>query len=99
MKRYSVFIEPDAEAEILESYEWGVSYWGHELAERWVRDLYSNIFGLLAISPKGCGIAPDVELEGRIIRQMPVGRYRILFEIQGKNVHVLHVRGPFSGND
>jgi len=27
------------------------------------------------------------------IRQMIVGRYRVLFTIKGKRVHVLHVRG------
>lgn len=98
MKRYAVFIDPDAEAEILESYEWGVAYWGPELAERWVRSLYAKIFDLLAISPKGCVVAPDIDIEGRTIRQMLVGRYRVLFEIQGKNVFVLHVRGPFRGD-
>ena len=99
MKRYSVFIEPDAEGEILESYEWGVSHWGNDLAEKWIRDLYSKMFGLLTISPTGCAIAPDADVEGREIRQMYVGSYRILFEIQRKNVFVLHLRGPFTGNE
>ena len=27
------------------------------------------------------------------IRQMVVGRYRVLFTIKGRKVHVLHVRG------
>ena len=97
MKRYSVF-ESDAEKEILESYEWGVSHWGSELAEKWMRELYSKILELLAISPTGCAIAPDADVEGSEIRQMYVGRYRILFVIQGKSVFVLHLRGPFTGN-
>ena len=99
MKRYSVFIEPDAEEEILKSYEWGVSHWGTDLAEKWMRDLFSKTFELLAISPTGCAIAPDADIEGREIRQMFVGRNRILFEIQGENVFVLHVRGPFTGRE
>ena len=99
MKQYSVFIEPEAEEEILESYEWGVSHWGHDLVEKWIRDLYSKIFALLAISPAGCAIAPDAEIADREIRHMFVGRYRVLFEIQDEAVFVLHVRGPFTGNE
>ena len=99
MKRYSVFIEPEAEEEILESYEWGVSHWGQELVEKWIRDLYSKIFTLLAISPTGCAIAPDAEIAAKEIRHMFAGRYRVLFEIKGKHVFVLHVRGPFTGRN
>ncbi len=29
------------------------------------------------------------------IRQMIAGRYRVLFTIKGRNVHVLHVRGTY----
>ena len=32
------------------------------------------------------------------IRQMVVGRYRILFKIKGRKVHVLHVRGAYLGD-
>lgn len=31
------------------------------------------------------------------IRQMVVGRYRVLFTIRGRKVHVLHVRGAYVG--
>jgi hypothetical protein len=31
------------------------------------------------------------------IRQMPLGRYRLLFTIKGRSIHVLHIRGPYVG--
>jgi len=33
------------------------------------------------------------------IRQTVVSRYRVLFTIKGRRVHVLHVRGAYVGGD
>jgi hypothetical protein len=47
--------------------------------------------------PKAFPVAPEDEEFPEEIRQMIVGRYRILFTIKGRKVHVLHVRGAFTG--
>jgi hypothetical protein len=47
--------------------------------------------------PKAFPLAPEDDEFSEKIRQMVVGRYRILFTIKGRKVHVLHVRGAFLG--
>jgi hypothetical protein len=46
--------------------------------------------------PKGFSPCPENEEFAPEIRQMVIGRYRILFTIKGRKVHVLHVRGSYS---
>lgn len=45
--------------------------------------------------PKGFPIAPENDEFAEEIRQMIVGRYRILYTIRKRKVHVLHVRGAY----
>ena len=47
--------------------------------------------------PKGFPLAPEDDEFSEEIRQMVVGRYRVLFTIKGRKVHVLHVRGAYVG--
>ena len=49
----------------------------------------------LGVVPKGFPLAPENEEFSEEIRQMVVGRYRVLFTIKSRNVHVLHVRGAY----
>lgn len=93
--KYTVLLHPGAEDEILESYEWGVEYWGRSAADKWIRGLYSAVFGRLTHYPKRCPIAPESAVSEGEVRQLLVGRYRVLFQISGRNVIVLHVTGPF----
>jgi toxin ParE1/3/4 len=46
----------------------------------------------LAESPARCAIAPECREGERVIRQLLVGQYRILFEIEEETVTVLHLR-------
>ena len=46
---------------------------------------------------KGFPLAPEDDEFSQEIRQMVVGRYRVLFTIKGREVHVLHVRGAHPG--
>jgi plasmid stabilization system protein ParE len=95
MKRYKVVINADAENDIRDSYEWGVQNWEMSAADKWIRHLYTAIFTRLTEFPKSCPIAPEsVDVE-REVRQLLIARYRILFEIRGNEVIVLHVRGPY----
>ncbi len=80
-----------------ESFDWGCRAWGKREAQRWVRQLRTAVFQQLRIVPKAFPLAPESEEFSEEIRQMIVGRYRVLFTIQGRNVHVLHVRGAYVG--
>lgn len=96
MKRYTVRLNSEAEEDIFDSYEWGVRNWGPDAAEKWIRKLYEIIFDRLSLFPNGCPLAPDVNFENREIRQLIVGRYRVLFEVRKLEVAIIHVRGPFT---
>lgn len=96
MKRYAVIFEASAQADVRGSYDWGCRVWGKKEAQRWVRELRTAITRQLSIVPKGFPIAPEDEEFAEEIRQMIVGRYRILFTIRKGKVHVLHIRGAYS---
>ena len=93
MKRYVVVFEESAQADVRGSYDWGCRIWGKKEAQRWVRDLRTAVFNQLGIMPKGFPLAPENNEFSEEIRQMIVGRYRVLFTIKKGKVHVLHVRG------
>ncbi len=78
-----------------ESYDWGRRAWGRHEAQQWVRQLRSAVSEQLAIVPKAFPLVPEDDKFLEEIRQMVVGRYRILFTIKGRKVHVLHVRGAY----
>ncbi len=95
MKRYAVVFEESAQKDVRQSYNWGCRAWGKHEAQRWARHLRTAIFKQLAILPKGFPLAPEDEEFSEGIRQMIVGRYRVLFTIRGRKVHVLHIRGAY----
>jgi len=97
MKRYVVVFEESAQANVRESYDWGCRAWGKQEAKQWVRQLRTTVSQQLAIVPKGFSLAPEDDEFSEEIRQMVVGRYRVLFTIRGRKVHVLHVRGAYVG--
>jgi plasmid stabilization system protein ParE len=96
MSKFSVVLNSEAERDILDAYEWGVRNWGNQPAEKWVRGLYDAIFDRLKKFPKSCSIARESADADREIRQLVLGRYRVLFEIRSNEVIVLHVRGSYS---
>ena len=97
MKRYAVVFEESAQANVRESYDWGCRAWGKQEAKQWVRQLRTAVSQQLAIVPKGFSLAPEDDEFLVEIRQLVVGRYRVLFTIRGRKVHVLHVRGAYVG--
>lgn len=94
MKRHSVNILPSAERDIGEAYEW-LERQDPEAAVRWYNGLMEVILSL-RIFPERCPVAPERRFLNREIRQAFHGRrhhkYRILFTVTEKTVHVLHVR-------
>ena len=95
MKRYAVVFEESAQADVRESYDWGRRVWGKYEGQQWVRQLRKAVVDQLAVVPKAFPLAPEDDEFSEEIRQMVVGRYRILFTIKGRKVHVLHVRGAY----
>lgn len=80
-----------------ESYDWGCRVWGRREAQQWIRQLRTAVSKQLRVLPKGFPLAPEDDEFSEEIRQMVVGRYRVLFTIKGRKVHVLHVRGAYVG--
>ena len=99
MKRYDVVFEESAQADVRRSYDWGCRVWGKREAQRWVRQLRTAIHNQVSLVPKGFAIAPEDDEFAEEIRQMIVGRYRVLFTIRKHKVHVLHLRGAHSRSD
>lgn len=93
MRRYGVSFEDSAQADVRASYDWGCRAWGKTEAQRWARQLRTAVFKQLSVVPKGFPLAPEEDKFSEEIRQMVVGRYRVLFTIKGRKVRVLHVRG------
>ena|SRR5712691_10485159 len=97
MKRFFVIFEDSAQADVRESYDWGCRVWGKREAQHWTRQLRTAAFKQLGVVPKAFPLAPEDDEFSEEIRQMVVGRYRVLFTIKGRKVHVLHVRGAYVG--
>jgi plasmid stabilization system protein ParE len=76
---------------IRKSYDWGCSAWRKRVAQKWARDLRHAILKQLSAAP----LAPESDEFVEEIRQMIAGRYRLLFTIKDRAVHVLHVRGAY----
>jgi plasmid stabilization system protein ParE len=95
MKRYVVIFEDSAQADVRESYDWGCRVWGKREAQQWVRQLRTAVSKQLRVIPKGFPLAPEDDEFSEEIRQMVVDRYRVLFTIKGRKVHVLHVREAY----
>ena len=93
MKRYGIVFEVSAQEDVRGSYDWGCRVWGKKEAKRWVRELRTAVSKQLSLMPKGFPLAPEDDEFSEEIRQMIVGRYRVLFTIRKDKVHVLHVRG------
>ena len=58
-------------------------------------ELRTAVSRQLSILPKGFPLAPENTEFSEEIRQMIVGRYRVLFTIRRGKVHVLHIRGAY----
>ncbi len=82
MKRYAVVFEESAQLDVRGSYDWGCRTWGKKEARRWVRELRTDVLNQLALIPKGFPLAPEDDEFSDEIRQMVVGRYRVLFTIR-----------------
>ena len=94
MKRWNVIVELPALRDIAEAHLW-LAEREPDAAVRWFNSIYDTI-GSLEIFPERCPLAPESEFLNSEIREIFHGRrqykYRILFTVSEKEVHVLHVR-------
>ena len=95
MKKYKVILHPDAEIDISSSFHWGCRTWGREAAEAWIRKLRHTINTRLTSTPLSCSLAPESNELDIKVRQLIVGRYRILFIVENRLVTVLHLKGSY----
>ncbi len=93
--RCTVEITETAEAELDEAYRRLRDEYSADYALRW-REALLAATETLERFPERCPMAPESQFLGRKIRQFLHGKrrgmYRILFEVQGKTVCVLHIR-------
>ena len=91
---FHVEITANAKAEMLEAYLWIVER-SRASAERWLDGLMATI-NALRDKPARCPLAPESDAFEQPVRQLLYGKrggvYRILFQIQGNTVFILHVR-------
>ena len=91
---YRVEVTSTAKADVAEAYLW-ISGHSAVRAARWFNRLMEAAASLEA-HPERCPLAPESEAAGREIRQLLYGKrnsiYRILFEVRGDTVYVLHIR-------
>jgi plasmid stabilization system protein ParE len=98
MKRYRVEFSDTAESELVDSIIWGITYWGEEHTFRWAREFRKKVETSLESTPLAYPVAPESKWAPVDVRRFIVGRYRVLFEIRGKIVNILHIRGSFTKN-
>ena len=95
MKRYTVEFADSAEEDLFASYEWGCREWGEEAANRWARETRSKINTMLKTFPLGQSVAPESKNATVELRQMVVGRYRVIFTVKELEVRVFHITGSY----
>ena len=98
-KRYRVVFAERAKRDFDRSFEWGRREWGEAAARRWYRETKDQILRSLTTFPLGHPVAPESEEHGSEVRHMIIGRYRVLFEVDGKIVRVMHIRGSYFGSE
>lgn len=97
MRSYSVIFSEEAETDLIASVQWGIDNWGEEITWKWYFRIKDKIESSLSTIPLAHPRAGENDEYQSEVRQMFVGRYRVLFNIAGKTVRILHVRGPFTG--
>lgn len=95
--RFRLRILPEADGDISRIYLW-IAAKSSVGAVTWYRRL-SEVVESLSEQPFGWGPAPEGPLVGRDLRQANFktrrGRmYRLVFEVCGDEILILHVRGP-----
>lgn len=97
MKRHKVVFSKGATAELIASLEWGQEAWGNEAAWKWYSEVRQKIRSILGSFPLSQPLASDNDEYEVEVRQLTVGRYRVLFNVTKSVVTILHIQGPYTG--
>ena len=95
MKKFRIELTHRAKTDFSRSFDWGKREWGTAAASHWYRELKASIREILVHFPLSQPIAPESTELGLELRQMIFRRYRVIFEIDGRTVRILHLKGPF----
>ncbi|OWY71412.1 hypothetical protein B7486_12560 [cyanobacterium TDX16] len=87
---YRVFLQPEAESGIHQSYDW-LAEQSPTAADDWLSRIEQACNSLSEL-PERCPLAPESDFFDVPIRQLICCNHRILFTIDKSVVHVLHVR-------
>ncbi|MBK9163025.1 MAG: type II toxin-antitoxin system RelE/ParE family toxin [Acidobacteria bacterium] len=96
MKRFEVEFTDQAIADLDASFEWGCEVWGPEQAAKWYFEMRDMLIEQLSRAPLGYPLTPQQQLYNAETRVLAVGRYNVLFHLDGNVVTILHIRGPFT---
>ncbi|MGH9947509.1 MAG: type II toxin-antitoxin system RelE/ParE family toxin [Pyrinomonadaceae bacterium] len=97
MSRFNVEYSEEAIADLDSSFEWGCERWGAIEAENWYIEVRDSVSKMLGSFPFSQPLAPEAEEYKVEVRQMIIGRYCIIFNVEGNVVTILQVRGPYTG--
>lgn len=91
-QRYEVVVQPGAEIEIENAYQF-IARDSPERAERWRERLLAKVVSLERW-PRRCPVAPENDAFDEEIQHLLCGSYRLVFTVlePKREVHVLHVR-------
>lgn len=88
--KYDVHMSASAEADAREVYQY-IAVRAPRAALRWFSQLEKAVASLEHL-PARCARAPEAAALQEDVRQLVFGKYRILFTIHERVVHVLHIR-------
>ena len=89
-KRFNVRVARRALRDLQGIHAW-ISEGSPQAADAWLIATRGEI-ALLALFPQRCPAAREAAAFPQDIRQLIVGKYRVLFCVEGSTVYVLHVR-------
>jgi plasmid stabilization system protein ParE len=93
--KYRVQLSARAEQDVDDVLAWLCQQGARSVARRWYEQLLTAV-GTLQHEPRRCPLAPEAEDLALDLRERLFGRrqgvYRILFVVEKRTVHVLHIR-------
>ncbi len=90
MTDYEVIVQPRAEREIRQAYDY-LAITAPAAAERWLNGISKAILSLEEM-PQRCALAPESAYFKRQLRHLIHDHHRIIFVVTGRHVRVLTVR-------
>ena len=96
MKNCVVRFSDVAVNNLSDSFEWGAERWGLTKAEAWLDEIQTKIEFHLSRTPLACPLAPEADDFDFEVRKLVLGRYRVIFSVNGGEVLILTIKGPYS---